>query len=69
MFVTNEKQKQMESEMKGLILIKMTEIENFMTPGAGVLVLGNGRVSHIVKMHISFVIFLSVPGYIDKMNI
>ena len=28
-----------------------TKIVNFMTPGAGVLVLGSGHVSHVVKMH------------------
>ena len=27
-----------------------TKIVNFMTPGAGVLVLGHGHISHIVKM-------------------
>ena len=27
-----------------------TKIVNFMTPGAGVLVLGRGHISHIVKM-------------------
>ena len=31
-----------------------TKIFNFMTPGAGVLVLGHGHISHIVKMHYSF---------------
>ena len=31
-----------------------TKIVNFMTPGAGVLVLGRGQISHIVKMHYSF---------------
>ena len=42
--------------MKGLILIKLTKIENFMTLGAGVLVLGHGLacISHIVKMHYFF---------------
>ena len=28
-----------------------TKIVNFMTPGVGVLVLGRGHISHIVKMH------------------
>ena len=28
-----------------------TKIVHFMTPGAGVLVLGCGHISHIVKMH------------------
>ena len=31
-----------------------TKIINFMTPGAGVLVLGCGHISHIVKMHYFF---------------
>ena len=30
-----------------------TQIVNFMTPGAGVLVLGGGHISHTVKMHYS----------------
>ena len=33
-------------EMEGSI-----EIVNFMTPNAGVLVLGRGHISHVVKMH------------------
>ena len=31
-----------------------TKIVNFMTPGTGVLVLGRGHISHIVKMHYFF---------------
>ena len=31
-----------------------TKIVNFMTPGAGVLVLGRGHISNIVKMHYFF---------------
>ena len=31
-----------------------TKIVNFMTPRAGVLVLGPGHISHIVKMHYFF---------------
>ena len=31
-----------------------TKIVNFMTPGAGVLVLGRGHISHIVKLHYFF---------------
>ena len=31
-----------------------TKIVNFMTPGAEVIVLGHGHMSHIVKMHYSF---------------
>ena len=40
-----------------------TKIVNFMTPGAGVLVLGRGHISHIVKMHY----FFKLPG-IDQTN-
>ena len=31
-----------------------TKIVNIMTPGAGILVLGRGHISHIVKMHYFF---------------
>ena len=31
-----------------------TKIVNFLTPGAGVLVLGRGHISHIMKMHYFF---------------
>ena len=31
-----------------------TKIVNFMTPGAGVLALGWGHISHIVKIHYFF---------------
>ena len=31
-----------------------TKIVNFMTPGVGVLVLGRGHISHIVKMNYFF---------------
>ena len=30
------------------------KIVNFMTPGAGVLVIGRGHISHIVKLHYFF---------------
>ena len=30
------------------------KIVNLMTPGAGVLVLGHGHISHIVKLHYFF---------------
>ena len=30
-----------------------TKIEDFMIPGAGVLMLGHGHISHIVKLHYS----------------
>ena len=31
-----------------------TKIVNFLTPGAGILVLGYGHISHKVKMHYFF---------------
>ena len=31
-----------------------TKFESFMTPWAGVLVLGRGHISHIMKMHYFF---------------
>ena len=37
---------------------RSTKIVNFMTPGAGVLVLGCGHISHIAKVHYFFKIFL-----------
>ena len=46
-----------------------TKIVNFMTPGAGVLVLGRGHMSHIVKMHYFFKIFFSTPRHrSDKLS-
>ena len=36
-----------------------TKIVTFMTPGAGVLMLGCDHISHIVKMHYFFKIFFS----------
>ena len=33
---------------------RSTKIVNFMTPRAGVLLLGRGLISHIVKMHYFF---------------
>ena len=46
-----------------------TKIVNFMTPGAGVLVLGRGHISHIVKI-ILFKIFFSTPRHkSDKLSI
>ena len=32
----------------------VTKIVNYMTPGAGVLVLGHGHICYIVKMHYFF---------------
>ena len=34
--------------------IGSTKIVNFMTPGAGVLVLGRGHISHLMKIHYFF---------------
>ena len=46
--------------------IGSTKIVNFMTPGAGVLVLGRGHISHIVKMHHYF----STPRHrSDKLSV
>ena len=45
------------------------KIVNFMTPGAGVLALGCGHISHIVKMHYSFKnILLSSQAWIRQTN-
>ena len=42
----------------------------FMTPGAGVLVLGWGYISYIVKMLIPFKIFFSTPRLrSDKLSV
>ena len=47
-----------------------TKIVNFMTPGAGVLVLGRGHIIHIVKMHNFFKIFFSAMGHgSDKLSV
>ena len=40
-----------------------TNIVNFMTPGAGFLLLGCGHISHIVKMHYPFKIPFSAPRH------
>ena len=36
------------------LFLRTKKIVNFMTPGAEVLVLERGRISHIVNMHYSF---------------
>ena len=47
-----------------------TKIVNFMTPGAGVPVLGRGHISNVVKMHYFFKIFFSTPRHrLDKLSI
>ena len=33
---------------------RSTKIENFMTPGTWVLLLGRGHISHVLKMHYFF---------------
>ena len=43
------------------------KIVNFMTHGAGVLVLGPGHISHKVKMHYFFKNLILLPG-IDQKN-
>ena len=47
-----------------------TKIVNFMTPGAGVLVLGRGHISHIAKSIISLKIYFFTPrNRSDKLGI
>ena len=43
-----------------------TKIVNFMTPGAGVLALGRGHISHIMTIHYFFKNLLSSQAYIRK---
>ena len=45
-----------------------TKIVNFMTPGAGVLVLGHCQISHIVKLHYFFKISLLSQALIRQTN-
>ena len=45
-----------------------TKIVNFMTPGAGVLVLGRGHISHLMKMHYFFKKSSSLLPGIDQSN-
>ena len=45
-----------------------TKIVNFMTPGTGILLLGHGHISHILKMHYFFKNpFALLPGF-DQTN-
>ena len=47
-----------------------TKIINFMTPGTGVLVLGHGHMSHIVKMHFFFSNHSTLlPGIVQRNQI
>ena len=43
-----------------------TKMINFMTPGTGVLVLGCGHISHIVKIHFFFKNLSSLLPVIDQ---
>ena len=43
-----------------------TKIVTFMTPGAGVFMLGSGHTNHIVKIHISLTFFFST--LVDQTN-
>ena len=44
----------------GLIIKEgSTQVLNFMTPGAGILVMGCGHLGHIVKMHYVYNFFYS----------
>ena len=45
-----------------------TKIVNFMTQGAGVLVLGCGHISHIGKIHYFFINLSSLLPVIDQTN-
>ena len=56
-------------QTKYIVLINKegsTKIVTFMTPGAGVLVLGCGHISHIVKMHYFFKNLSSLLPVIDQ---
>ena len=47
-----------------------TKIVNFMTPGAGVFVLGRGHISHKVKMHYSFkIVYFTLRHRSEKLSI
>ena len=47
-----------------------TKILTFMNPGAGVLMLGCGLISHILNMHYFSKIFFSTPRHrSDKLSI
>ena len=58
-------------QTKYIVLINkegLTKIITFMTPGAGVLVLGCGHISHLVKMHYFFKNLSSLLPVIDQTN-
>ena len=49
-----------------------TKIVNFMTPGAGLLVVGHGHISHTVKMHYFFknlLLYTLRLNWLDKLNV
>ena len=46
----------------------LTPIINFMTPGVGILMLGCGYISHIVKMHYCFKNLSPLLSVIDQTN-
>ena len=52
-------------------VVMMTKIVNFMTPGAGLLVLGRGHIGHIVKMRSFFknLLLYSPRRWSDKLSI
>ena len=57
---------ELNGQTKCIVLITVvwsTKIVNFMTPRAGVPVLGHGHISHIGKMHYIFEIFFSAPKH------
>ena len=46
------------------------KVENFMTPGAGVLLLWGGHISHLVKMYFSLKFLFSTLGHDpDKLSV
>ena len=58
-------------EIKYIVMMNKegsTKIINFMTPGAGVLVLGHGHISHVVKMQYFFKKFSSLLPGIEQTN-
>ena len=57
-------------QTEGTVMIskeESTKIVNFMTPRVGILLLGNGQISYIVKMHYFFK-NLSLHSGIDQTN-
>ena len=49
---------------------RSTKFVNFMTPGAGVLVLGGGHISYVVKMNYFFKnLFFSFPKHRSDIHV